>query len=162
MVEDATSAVRAARLGVVGVFMLLVAGWAVIIPFIGPAFGFSADGSGSWHWSLMHALLWFVPGVVACTVAGIIVALSPFAAMNRAAPGVACAGAMAALCGAWFVVGFLSWPIMYSVHPVFVGAAPLRELAFQVGYSLGPGSLLLVLGGVAMGWGMRRQAPVRQ
>ncbi|MGH9304537.1 MAG: hypothetical protein ACRDZ5_09020, partial [Acidimicrobiales bacterium] len=54
------------------------------------------------------------------------------------------------LCGAWFVIGPLAWPVLEGAH-VFVGASPLVELTYWIGYSLGPGLLLAMLGGLSMG-----------
>ena len=39
-----------------GFLALLLSAWAGIVPFIGPSFGFSADGTASWTWNLVHGL----------------------------------------------------------------------------------------------------------
>ena len=49
-------------LGTVGLVTVLISAWGGIIPYVGPAFGYSADGTGSWHWSLSHSVLGLVPG----------------------------------------------------------------------------------------------------
>ena len=59
------------------------------------------------------------------------------------------------LAGAWFVLGPLAWPVIQRSAGVFVPAGPLRELDYQLAYSLGPGMLLLALGGMVIGWGLR-------
>src|ERR1035437_9003663 len=54
-----------------GFLALLLSAWAGIVPFVGPSFGFSPDGTASWTWNLAHALGALVPGAVgllACLV----------------------------------------------------------------------------------------------
>jgi hypothetical protein len=154
------SRVPVGRLGSVGVLMLLVGAWGGIIPFVGPVFGYSADGASSWHWNLSHALLWLAPGAAACVAAAIVLGLVPFAAIDRGGPGVAIVGFFAVACGAWFVIGPVAWPVLYSSTPVFVHSSPLRELGYQVGYAFGPGVLLAAVGGITIGWGLRGRHPV--
>ena len=124
----------------------IIGGWAGIIPFVGPSFGFSGDGTGSWHWSLAHSLLFLVPGATAC--------LMGFLAMVGAAAGsrmmLRGMGLIVATCGAWLVVGPLAWPVLKN-SSVFVASSPLREFAYWVGYSLGTGGLLLALGAFMFG-----------
>lgn len=146
-----------ARLGVIGVLMLLVAAWGAIVPFVGPSFGYSADGAPSWYWSLSHAVLWLAPGAGAFVAAIIVVGLVPLTSIDRATPGLAAAGLLAVICGGWFVIGPIAWPALYSTTPVFAHASPLREFAYQVGYSFGPGLLIATLGGTALGWTLRNR-----
>ena len=42
--------------------------WGGIIPYVGPAFGYSADGTGAWHWDLAHTVLALVPGAIGVIV----------------------------------------------------------------------------------------------
>ena len=60
-------------------------------------------------------------------------------------------GLLAALCGAWLVVGPLAWRVLEGGAFLAVGAPPLRELAYWIGYSLGPGGLLLAFGAFVIG-----------
>jgi hypothetical protein len=139
-----------------GLLILLVGAWGGIVPFVGPLFGFSGDGSRSWTWNLPHALLSLAPGAAA-VLAGLLV----MAAGGRLLrPGLKLGGLLAAVCGAWFVVGPVAWPVLEHTR-VFVGAAPLREFAYWVGYSLGPGVLLAALGAFVLGRpSLRPAAPV--
>ena len=59
-------------LGVAGLLVVLLGAWGGIVPFLGPTFGYSADGTGSWYWDLAHAILSLVPGVAAC-LAGLLI-----------------------------------------------------------------------------------------
>jgi hypothetical protein len=142
-----------------GVFTLLLGAWAGIVPFVGPLFGYDATGTRSWVWSYPHALLWLVPGAVAVLTGILLASQAPgiSAGIARSAPWLI--GALTVICGAWLVIGPLAWPVLRGRTP-FLHAAPLRELSYWIGYSLGPGVLLCVLGGCAMGVAMlnRRNA----
>jgi hypothetical protein len=150
-----SAGVPPAGLGAVGVLTLLVGAWGGIVPFVGPTFGFSADGSVSWYWSLAHALLWLAPGAVAVACGLMMLGLVPRAVAGVGRVGSWTTGFVAAVCGAWFVVGPVAWPVLKHSAGVFVPASPIRELAYQVGYSLGPGVLLGMLGAFVMGWAVR-------
>lgn len=139
-----------------GIVTILVSAWGGIVPYVGPSFGYSADGSGSWHWNLAHALLALVPGVV-----GIVAGLSMISGAARVRFGLGrmsltMAGFLAFLCGAWFVIGPPSWSVVESGR-YFVTAPPLTLLRNELGWSFGPGVLLAVLGGEAMGWALRHK-----
>jgi hypothetical protein len=125
-----------------GLLVMLLGAWSGIVSFVGPTFGFSADGTGSWDWNLAHGLLFLVPGAAAF-VAGLVLMLG-----DRSLRGMA--GLLAALSGAWLVVGPLAWRVLEG-STFFVGASPLRSLAYWVGYSLGPGALLIGFGAFALG-----------
>ena len=143
------------RMGVPAVLILLLGAWGGIVPFVGPTFGFSADGSSAWTWNLMHGLLWVVPGAAACLGAVAALGLIPRFARGVGHVGASGAGLLVAVAGAWFVVGPVAWPVLQHSAGVFVPASPLRELAYQVGYSLGPGVLITLLGGTTLGWAFR-------
>lgn len=130
-----------------GLLTLLVGAWGGIVPFVGPLFGFSGDGSGAWKWNLPHALLSLAPGAAA-VIAGLLV-MAAGGTLYRPG-GLKLGGLVAALCGAWFVIGPVAWPVLEHAR-MFVGASPMRELAYWVGYSLGPGTLLAALGAFVLG-----------
>jgi hypothetical protein len=154
----ARPSVPPAGLGVLGVLTALVGAWGAVVAFVGPSFGFSGDGSVSWYWSFPHAMLWVVPGAVATLCGLSMLRLVPraFAGLGRIGSGVI--GLIVAACGAWFVVGYLAWPVLRNSAGVFVPSSPIRELAYQIGYSVGPGLLLAVFGGFAMGWAVRSRS----
>ena len=130
-----------------GLLIVLVGAWGGIVPFVGPLFGFSADGSAPWHWNLAHALLSLAPGAVAVS-AGLLVMLAG-RAMYRPG-GLLFGGLLAALCGAWFVVGPVAWPV-FEHSTALAAHTPIWELTYRIGYSLGPGALLLALGAFVLG-----------
>lgn len=149
-----------ASLWTLGLVTLLISAWGGIIPYVGPVFGFGATGTGSWYWSLSHAVLALVPGAI-----GVLLALSFFTPVSRAGVarrrlGLSTAGLIAVACGAWFVIGPLAWPIVDNTGRYFVLAAPLRSLANHVGYSFGPGLILAACGAFALGWAARHDHPL--
>jgi len=132
---------------VAGLCTVLLGAWGGIVPFVGPVFGFSGDGSAGWRWNLAHALVSLAPGAGA-VFAGLLVVLAGRAVYRPG--GLALGGLLAALCGAWFAAGPLSWPVLEHAA-FFVTAPPLRELTYWIGYSLGPGLLLVALGSFVLG-----------
>ena len=145
----------AGRLAAASVCVLLVGAWGALVPFLGPALRFSADGAPSWFWNFEHALLWFAPGAAAFLAGAAVLGVLPMTRRGRGRIGTGCAGVVMVLAGAWFVLGPLAWPVIQRSAGVFVPAGPLRELDYQLVYSLGPGILLLALGGMVIGWGLR-------
>ncbi len=132
-----------------GFLTLLLGAWGGIVPYVGPVFGFSGDGTGSWTWSLSHSLLFLIPGAAAC-LAGLLMMIG---GLSRHAVGrgiVAVGGILAVVCGAWFIVGPLAWPALEG-SPFFVTTSPLHQLAYWIGYSLGPGALLMAIGAFVLG-----------
>jgi hypothetical protein len=130
-----------------GFLTLLLGAWGGIVPFVGPIFGFSADGSSSWTWNLAHALLFLAPGATA-VIAGLLIIAKGRSPRRRSL--VFC-GLIAAAAGAWFVVGPLAWPVLEGTAYFHSGASALRELAYWIGYSLGTGGLLVALGSFVLG-----------
>jgi hypothetical protein len=143
-----------ASTAVVGLGILLISAWGGIIPFVGPSFGYNANGTSSWHWNLSHALLALAPGAAGC-VAGLYL-LGRATSWRPGQGGSAFAGTLALACGAWFAIGPVSWPVLWT-RSYFVGASPLHELAYQVGYALGPGLILAGFGALVLGMIGRRR-----
>jgi hypothetical protein len=154
--------VRGASLGLIlGSFLaLLLSAWAGIVPFVGPTFGFSADGSASWTWNQVHALGAVVPaavGIVAC----VIVMVSARRPMGfQSAGSLATAGFLLFLCGAWLAVVPVVWPVLVGTY--FHAASPSMTLAYWMGYSSGPGVLLAGFGGLFMGRAGRESSTTNQ
>jgi hypothetical protein len=142
---------------VLGVVTILISAWGGIVPYVGPTFGYSADGAGSWHWNLAHAVLALVPGAVGI-LAGLLMMPSG-SKLRLGRTSLATSGLVAAAAGAWFTIGPFAWPVLISTRGYFVAGTPFRVLANMVGYSLGPGLILAAYGAFAMGSaiGHRRQ-----
>ncbi len=146
-------------LGMVGLVTAVISAWGAIIPYAGPTFGYSADGAASWQWSLTHSVLALVPGAIA-----FLIGLTFFAPVRTSTAGrrlsLGFAGLLVVACGAWFVIGPLAWPVISDNGQYFVQADPLRNLANQVGYALGPGVILASCGAFGMGWAARHDRPL--
>jgi hypothetical protein len=144
-------------IGTVGFLTILISAWGGIVPYVGPVFGYSADGTGSWDWTLSHSVLALIPGILGVMAGFFILSETRGVAAGRGRVSLTMAGLLAALCGAWFVIGAFAWPVITTNSAYFVAASPLRALANIVGYGLGTGVILATLGGFAIGWAARHQ-----
>jgi hypothetical protein len=149
-----------AWLGAAGIVAVLVSAWGGLVPFVGPVFGFSADGSGSWHWSLAHAVLALVPGAVGVVVGLFVIAEARGIAVGRGRFTLASAGTVLMVCGAWFAIGPLAWPVLASTGTYFVSGSHLTALEHELGYSIGPGLVLVFCGAFVAGWASRHAPKV--
>jgi hypothetical protein len=147
-------------LSTIGLLTVAISAWGGIIPYVGPTFGYSADGSGSWQWNLTHSVLALVPGAIGCLIGLSFLARIPDSGIGRRKTSLSMAGLIAILCGAWFVIGPLAWPVIDNTRAYFVGATPLRMLANEAGYSLGTGVILAMCGAFAIGWATRHNRPL--
>lgn len=135
-----------AGLGLVGLLAVLDGAWGAIVPYVGPTFGYRSNGVGSFQWTVEHGVLYLIPGI-----AGLVAGLMLLGFM-RSRSGAAAAGVLAVASGAWFILGVVVWPILYSSPSVFTAApTPAANFANLLGYNLGPGIILAVLGGIALG-----------
>jgi hypothetical protein len=148
--------IRVSRV-VVGVLAIVVGAWGGLVPYIGHAISFSADGSTTWTWNLQHSLLYLLPGTVA-VVGGSIAVLSAWAGhvhrFDLSRVSLPIVAILLGLSGIWFLLGASVWPIYYSGH-VFVATSPARSFAEKVVYDLTAGIVLMVLAGVAGTWAGR-------
>jgi hypothetical protein len=135
-------------LGIAGLLLVVLGVWGGIVPFIGPTFGFSADGAGSWYWDLLHALLSLAPGAAALVAGLLIMTGAGTRVFHSALTGLA--GFLAVLAGGWFVIGAIAWPLLYN-SGVIVSAPPATTLEYFVGYYGGVGCLLIFLGAFVLG-----------
>ena len=143
-------------LGTAGVVAVLAAAWGGIVPFVGPLFGFSGDGTGSWHWNLAHALLALVPGAVGVLLGLFVIAESRGVTVGKGRLSLAMAGTLLILCGAWFAVGSYAWPVLTTSGNYFSSSAThFHFLLYELGYSVGVGLVLVMCGGFVAGWASR-------
>lgn len=155
-VPAAAPRIGGSGIAMLGIATVVISAWGGIVPYVGPIFGYSADGAGSWHWNLAHAVLALVPGAV-----GVVAGLSMISSASRVRFGLgrislSMAGMLAFLCGAWFVIGPVAWSAFESGR-YFLAAPPLNQLANEIGYSFGPGLVLALFGGEAIGWAVRHK-----
>jgi hypothetical protein len=144
-------------LGTVSLLLVGISAWGGIVPFVGPSFGYNADGTGSWHWSLTHVVVALVPGAIGVLIGLMVLAGSRGLAPGRGRMSLAGAGMIVLACGAWFAVAPWAWPVIQSSTPYFVGASPLHTLANIAGYALGPGLIAAACGAFFIGWASRHQ-----
>ena len=147
-------------LGAAGVVAVLVSAWGGIVPFVGPLFDYSGDGSGAWHWNLAHAVLALAPGMAGVLLGLVVIAESRGIVVGRGRLSLAMAGTLLMVCGAWFAVGPLAWPVISNGSGYFMASTHLRVLAYEVGYSIGTGLILVVCGAFVDGWAARHQPRV--
>lgn len=133
---------------------VLIAAWGGIAPYVGPVFGFHADAVGSWTWNLPHALLALVPGGIVVLVALMVISHAPGLRVGAGRAGLRMAGVVAMLAGAWFVVGPTAWPVLEGGRYLMAGS-PWGTLMRSIGFSFGPGVLLVAYGAFAFGWAGR-------
>jgi hypothetical protein len=144
-------------LGTVGFLLVAVSAWGGIVPFLGPTFGYSADGAGSWHWSLTHAVVSVAPGALGVVIGMVVLSRSRGLVMGRGRLSLAGAGLIVVAAGAWFAVAPWAWPVVENTRTYFVATSPLRFLANISGYALGPGLLAVACGAFFLGWASRHQ-----
>jgi hypothetical protein len=144
-------------IGVAGVVAVLASAWGGIVPYVGPLFNYSADGSGAWHWNVAHAVLALLPGAAGVLLGLFVIAESRGITIRHGRLSLATAGTLLMVCGAWFAVGPLAWPVISTGSTYFVAGTHLRILAYEVGYSIGTGIVLVVCGAFVDGWAARHQ-----
>jgi hypothetical protein len=98
-----------------------------------------------------------LPGTLGVLLGLFVIAESRGITVGRGRLSLAMAGTMLMICGAWFAIGPLAWPVISDNGPYFVAASHLRLLADEVGYSIGVGLVLVVCGAFVDGWASRHQ-----
>jgi hypothetical protein len=150
----------AGSLIVIAIACLLISAWGGLVPYLGPSFGFSADGQAAWHWTAAQGVLGLLPGAVGVVMALWLVSTGVSAARVGSAAPIVLVGLILIACGAWFVVGPLAYGVLHGGPAYFVPAPPLRSLEYRLGYTMGPGVLLAAFGGAALGRARRRASRV--
>src|ERR1700751_5142026 len=87
------------RGGVTGVLLIILGAWGGLVPFVGPYFHFAYTPDKAWAYSSGRLYLSIIPGAVA-----LLAALFGLTTRRRARGMFS--GCVAALAGAWFVVGY--------------------------------------------------------
>jgi hypothetical protein len=136
-------------LALIGLLTIAIGAWGAIVPYIGPTFGYRANGSASWVWAWQHSLLYLIPGAVAVATGLWMWAMAARTRAGAGRLGSAFAGVVLLATGSWFALGPLVWPIFYST-PVFTPASPLTNFLHQLGYNIGPGLVLATLAGMTL------------
>jgi hypothetical protein len=130
-----------------GLLAALLGAWAGIVAFVGPEFGYRPTSAASWQWTTANWLLHLVPGAVAVGAGLVVLAMAR--AVTPASRGLLRLAALCIVCaGAWLVVGPALWPVFESGRPYAAAASAQMSFTHQIGANLGPGILLVLLGGM--------------
>lgn len=138
-----------------GGFLLMILGaWGAIVPFIGPYFSYAYTPDATWTYTTGRLVLSILPGAAAF-VGGLIILA------GGTSPASAAGGMLAALGGAWFVVGV---PVMtIAVRDAAVspgtpvtgtgsGISPaILRLLEGLGFYYGLGVVIVFLAALAVG-----------
>jgi hypothetical protein len=134
------------RGAVSGVLLILLGAWGAMVPFVGPYFGYAYTPDTAWHFTLGRLWLEIMPGAAAA-LGGVLVAVS-------ARRLLACGGAvLAALGGAWFVVGravSALWPHL-GVPGSPAGTSVRRVVLEELGFFTGLGTVIVFFAALALG-----------
>lgn len=146
--EGNTGGVLPWRLALIGFLLVVASAWAGIVPFVGPLFGYSADGTSSWDWTLSHGLLHVLPGAIG-VLCGLIIFATAGGGRAAAALSSMC-GLVTAAAGAWLVLGPWAWPIFENTAVFSSSGSAVDQFQRVVGYNLGIGGIILLLSGMVL------------
>ncbi|MGH3272870.1 MAG: hypothetical protein ACRDNZ_00905 [Streptosporangiaceae bacterium] len=147
------SAMPRTRGGISGILLVLLGAWGAIIPFVGPYMGYAYTPNTTWTYTNGRLWLSILPGV-ATMLGGIMVLLSA-----RRIPAISGAS-LAALSGAWFVVGapILAATVGIGANgpgiPVISGSGfgvPVTVLLEGLGFYYGIGVVIVFFAALALG-----------
>lgn len=130
-----------------GLLLVLLGAWGALIPLVGPLFDYAFTPDRAWEFTAGQVWLSIVPGVVT-VFAGLVVLLSA----NRAV-GVFAAW-LAALAGAWFVVGGTVSTLWTSDGENLAGepvGGTAARMAEELGFFLGVGTAIVFVAAMALG-----------
>jgi hypothetical protein len=130
-----------------GLLIVLLGIWGGLVPFVGPAFGYSFTPDLTWHWTWGRFLLEVLPAI-ATVLGGLVIMSSASRISGSAGAWLAAAG------GAWFVTG--QWFSMLWNDGVMQAGAPtatsdLGQVTEWIGFFLGLGVVIVFLASFALG-----------
>ncbi len=145
---------RRTRGGLSGLLLILLGAWGALVPFVGPYFHYAYTPDRTWAYTSGRLWLEVVPG--AATVLGGLIVLS-----TRSRLWGCCGAFLAALAGAWFVVGaavtaqFIKSAAIRPGVPVGTSAgaaaSSLRQFLEGLGFFTGTGVLIVFFAALALG-----------
>jgi hypothetical protein len=147
---DAYPARAATLLFGIGGVGILAGLWGGLAPFVGPTFGYSPDGGGSFHWDLARAMLGALPGAAAVVAGLLVLACARSAEISVGRGGIVLAGAVLFASGAWLALGPVAWPVLWS-QSYFVHSSAMSDFGRVAGFAAGPGLVLTALSGLTAG-----------
>lgn len=138
--------IRRSRGAASGFLLVLLGIWGALVPFIGPYLNFAISPDQPWVWSDARGWLEVLPGAVA-VLGGLLL----LASRNRVTAMLG--GWLAALAGAWFVVGrSVASTLTIGGDPgAPIAVADAKRLAIELAYFYGLGALIVFVAAVALG-----------
>lgn len=143
------------RGGACGLLLVLLGAWGGLVPFIGPYFHFAYTPDKTWAYTSGRLYLSIVPGAAAL-LGGL------FVLFTRSRSVGVLGGLLAALGGAWFIVGdgvvtvilkstTISPGVPVATSTSFFGSTAKLLFAEDLGFFTGIGILIIFIGAIAMG-----------
>lgn len=129
---------------VTGVVLVALGLWSVLVPLVGPYFGYALSVAGPWTRPWAALWLQIVPGMV-ILLCGLVLTLT-----QRRLAGLV-SGVLAAVAGTWLAVGFAVWswaPDGARADGVGAGGVSTAE---QIGMASGLGAVVTLVAGLAVG-----------
>ena len=129
-----------------GMLLILLGAWGGLIPFIGPSFHYAYTPDTSWTYTSGRLWLEILPAAGAL-VGGFIVLVSGLR------PTALFGAWVAAISGAWFVLGGVFAPLWTTTAPagVPVGSSTMTRLIEQIGFFGGLGVVMVFVAALALG-----------
>jgi hypothetical protein len=138
--------VRRSRGVLSGLLLVLLGIWGALVAFVGPYFHYAYTPDQAWTYTTGRLWLEILPGAAA-VLGGLIVLASSYR------PSAHFGAWLAALSGAWFVLGSLIGPTWIGMHMTSgtpVGGTATRALE-QIGFFTGLGVVIVLLAAMAVG-----------
>ena len=131
-----------------GFLLVLLGTWGALIPFVGPYFHYAYSPGGEWTYTSGRLWLEILPGAAA-VLGGLILLISALRPMAILGAGLAAVG------GAWFVLGTVLHPLWASKSWLTagtpLGSTALLRLGEQLGFFTGLGVVILFFAAGALG-----------
>jgi hypothetical protein len=130
-----------------GVLLVLLGAWGALIPFIGPHFHYAYSPDSTWTYNTGRLWLEILPG--AATLLGGLVVL-----IASSRPLAVFGAWLAAMSGAWFVVGRSLSTLWTTNHLPAAGQAlggTIHRVVEEVGFFSGLGVVIIFFAALAMG-----------
>lgn len=159
MTEGVNVMARAARTplsrgAVSGALLILLGAWGGLVPFVGPYFHYAYTPDRAWAYTSGRLWLSIAPGAVA-VLAGLVLVSTRWRALGWLA------ALLAAVAGAWFIIGTTVTGLAISSGSVSPGtplpgalgslSSATRQFLEQLGFFTGTGMLIIFLAAVALG-----------
>ncbi len=144
---NGTLRVPRTRGAVSGLLLLLLGLWGALIPLVGPYFHYAYTPGTAWTVNSARVWLEIVPGAVAA-LAGVVLMSTAFR------PVAMLAAELAALAGAWFVLGTLVsplWAAPGSLDPGSPIGGSHLVIVERLGFFLGLGVVIVFIAALALG-----------